>query len=92
VGRGMNAPTALASRETCQALAACSRCKTRERAPHQRYCRPCHADYMREHNARSKRSRRELEQALEAIASGEVNLIGEARALALFALIDARLR
>jgi hypothetical protein len=47
---------------------------------------------MREHNARNKRSRRELEQALEAIASGDVHHISEARALALSALIDARLR
>jgi hypothetical protein len=77
----------------------CSRCKTRERAPHQRYCRSCHADYMRERRAISRGDQRQLhlaygyfEQALEAIASGEVNLIGEARALALSALMDARLR
>jgi hypothetical protein len=99
MGRSMNAPTALLPRETCQASAACSRCKTRERAPHQRYCRSCHADYMRERRAISRGDQRQLhlaygyfEQALRDIASGEVNYIEHARVVALSALSKARLR
>jgi hypothetical protein len=100
----MNGPNALLARESVtveiaepKSGATCSRCKTKERAPHQRYCRSCHAEYMRERRvlrrsaqAHFEQAHGHLERALYAIASGRVNCIATARAVALNALIKAR--
>lgn len=39
----------------------CVRCKERPQRPKHRYCKECHAEYMREHRRKEKIKRKKME-------------------------------
>lgn len=54
----------------------CSRCPNEAR-PNGRYCRSCHASYMRDHRPPSWRVVRDLEQRIAALESSGVTVATE---------------